>query len=221
MKQDLLPLLYLSSMFIALFAVGEILFHFEKVKAEYTRKFIHAGTGLLTMLFPIYFSNPLSVIIICTSFLILLSLSLKFNFLKAINAIDRKSHGSILYPIIVVITYLFYHYQSQNCSETESACYFYFYLPILIMALADPCAALVGKATRWIPYTVFSETKSLSGSLAFFVVAFIISYLFLGIDKLIFVFIITFLSTITEGIGTKGIDNFTIPLSVILGLWWM
>jgi dolichol kinase len=220
MTKELLPLLALSGLFLGLFILGEVLYHVFKVQAEFTRKLIHIGTGMLTMLFPLYLSHPLSVVAICGSFLLLLSLSLRFRFLRSINAIDRKSHGSILYPVIVVMAYVFYHYKSVSCGPDPSPCYVYFYLPVLIMALADPCAAIVGKALGWIPYTVFGETKSVAGSLAFFLVALGLSSFFLWDAPMGFLLIIPLLSTLAEAVSTKGTDNFTIPISVMLALYF-
>lgn len=222
MKAEWLTLLWMSGLFLTLFGVCEFLYHFAKIKVELTRKLSHTGTGLLTMLFPIVFLNPLSVLIICFSFLILLTISLKFNFLKSINAIERKSYGSILYPITVVLVYYFYDYKSGGkTGEEAKAFYFYFYLPVLIMAIADPLATLVGKATQWKPYSVFDETKSLSGSIAFFVVALILSFLFLGIENWSFILLIALLSAIVEAISIKGFDNFSIPFSVMLVLYFI
>ena len=80
MNKDWLILLILSSAFLGLFALAELLFHVAKMRAEYTRKLVHAGTGLLTLLFPVYLDHVWQVLVICASFLLLLVLSMRFRF---------------------------------------------------------------------------------------------------------------------------------------------
>jgi len=220
MKNEFLAYLFLSGLFLALFTVAEWLYHVARLKAEYTRKLVHIGTGLLTLLFPLYFSNILWVALLCGSFLVLLLLSRRFHFLKSINAIDRVSVGSIVYPVIVLIC--FYVYQLKPGSSTEPA-YRYFYLPILTMAICDPAAALTGKHFPWKPYTFMGQTKTLSGSLAFASLSLVLCAIFLPHTSLLW-FIITsvliaLVSTVTEALSQKGYDNFTIPLSVLVVLY--
>src|SRR4051794_39802502 len=103
-----IPVLWLAAAFLLLFAAAEIIYRRGGVKAEYTRKMVHIGTGLLTLLFPLYLNEAWQVILLCSSFLLILILSLKFNWLPSINKVGRKTAGSWLYPIVVVFTFLFY-----------------------------------------------------------------------------------------------------------------
>jgi len=220
MNNEFLAYLFLSGLFLALFTVAEWLYHFARLKAEYTRKLVHIGTGLLTLLFPLYFSHILWVALLCGSFLVLLLLSRRFHFLKSINAIDRVSVGSIVYPVIVLIC--FYAYQLKAHDNTGPA-YRYFYLPILTMALCDPAAALIGKHFPWKPYTIMGQTKTASGSLAFALLSIVLCCIFLPHESVCW-FIVTsiliaLVSTVTEGLSQKGYDNFTIPLSVLVILY--
>lgn len=209
--------LILSGLFILLFIVAELLYHKAKVKAEYTRKFVHVGTGLLTLLFPLMFTQFIWVIMICTSFIALLILSLKFNFLKSINAIDRKSSGSLMYPVIVVIC--FYYFLQQN-QHSQTIQYYYFYLPVLIMALCDPLAAIVGKNYPKWPYTYFKQTKTLSGSLAFLLLALVLCLLLFPfahpLQLIVASSITALVACVAEAFSRNGYDNFTIPMSVVV-----
>ncbi len=225
MNTEYKNIILLGTAFLLLFVGAELLYRKFKVKAEYTRKIVHVGTGLLTLLFPILLSNHWSVLFLCGSFLIILLLSLKYNFLPGINAIDRVSYGSIAYPIIVFICYLVWE-QVEKPLAGDRTPYSFFYLPILIMALADPAAALVGKAY---PYGVFKwggEKKSFAGSFAFFCVAFIISIIFFFnssgfpiITSLIYAFILAIISAFIEVVSRNGLDNLTIPLAVLIVLY--
>jgi len=65
---DWIILLKLSVLFLLLFTVAEWLYHKAKIKADYTRNLVHTGTGLLTLLFPVYFAHLWQVSIICVAF---------------------------------------------------------------------------------------------------------------------------------------------------------
>lgn len=227
MRQDIIYIVILSVCFLALFALAELLYHKLNCPAEHSRKLVHIGTGLLTMLFPILLTNFWSVFLLCTSFLIILILSLKFNLLKSINNINRKSYGSILYPIIVCIIFALFKYLSNNQDSCSTLKYNYFYLPILVMALCDPMAALVGKRWQLGKINIGNETKTLAGTSAFFVIAIILSIIFVplsyklqsGLSFWLTCFGISLFASLSELFSKKGIDNFTIPATVIIVLY--
>lgn len=216
MKTEYLNTFFLSSAFLALFAIAEIIHLKLKIKAEITRKIVHIGTGLLTMLFPILIDNQWLVLFLCASFAVILTLSMRFNFLNGINGIDRKSHGSISYPAAVYISYLFYDFQEHQL--------LYFYLPILTMAIADPMAAFVGKKTNFIPVTIFGEKKTIGGFLGFLFTSILITIILthyfpnIFIDRSFLIIICAFCSAITELVTPRGLDNITIPLSIMVSL---
>lgn len=216
MNTDLINALILASAFLGLFSLAEILYHFVKVQAEYTRKLVHIGTGLLTLLFPVLLSNHWWVLALCSSFALILILSLRFSLLKSINAIDRESVGSLAYPVSVYCCFLaFVHYEDLA----------FFYVPILILALCDPIAALTGKKWPLGKFTIGKNSKSLMGTGMFFGSA---VFVILGIHliqgdhfsfKFVFeMLIIAAVSAFVEALSGRGYDNLTIPLSVLLCL---
>ena len=95
-------------------------------------------------------------------------------------------------------------------------------LPILILACCDPMAAFVGKRRPWGRYTFLGHTKTLSGSLAFFVTAMALSvFLFLWaeearpLEALVLAAIIAVVTTVAEALSHKGYDNLTVPLGAL------
>ncbi len=218
--KELFYILALGSAFLLLFASAELLFYKKVLIAEHTRKIVHVLTGILTLLFPIYLESVWSVALLCGSFLIILLLSKRYHFLKSINQIDRKSSGSLLYPIIVFICFCVYAYMKQLGIKNTSSVVFY--LPILIMAICDPLAALIGKrfGKHKIPY--YDHKKSWIGSITFLGSAFIITLILLITFPCSIFYLITFVSiiaisaTLTELLSNNGWDNFTIPVIVLL-----
>jgi phytol kinase len=224
---DLSSILILGTAFLVLFALAELCYHKLHWQGEHSRKLVHMGTGLLTLLFPILLNSFWSVFLLCALFLIILLSSLKFNLLKSINDIDRKSYGSILYPIIVCIIFYFYQQLSNKQASCSDEKYNYFYLPILIMALCDPIAALVGKRWPMGKIKLGNETKTLAGAAGFISIAFILCFIFVpmslnlqsGLAFWFTCFAIAFGTCITELFSKKGFDNFLIPFVAIAILY--
>lgn len=216
MSNNILHTIYFAGIFLLLFASAEFLYHKMKMKVEITRKYVHFATGFLTMLFPPFIQNHWLVLLLCCSFIVILKLSLKFNLLPSINAVERETKGSILYPMIVYGCYFVY---------IKYGMFIFYYIPILVLAIADPVAALLGKRFPYGKYQTFKHTKTLIGSAGFFVAALITClFLTLNLDKrsLEDAFLISlnvaFVCTIAEAITHKGYDNLTIPASALLML---
>ncbi|MGE8381849.1 MAG: phosphatidate cytidylyltransferase, partial [Sphingobacterium sp.] len=106
MKSELSNMLLLAMIFLLLFALSEILYHRFKIRVEFTRKLVHIGTGIISLLFPILLISHWSVLLLCGLFAVILVLSLKFNLLRSIHAIDRKSAGSLAYPAAVYLCFV-------------------------------------------------------------------------------------------------------------------
>lgn len=216
MSNDLIHTAILAGSFLLLFAAAELLYHLFHVNVEITRKVVHIGTGLLTMLFPVMLANHWLVLLLCALFAVILIASLRFNLLKSINAIDRKSIGSISYPVSVYCCYLVFELFGYE--------YLYFYLPVLVLAICDPVAALTGKRWPLGKYRVGKETKSFLGSGMFFLSAFVLTAVLSMLFSLqtgaglliVFSLAVALLAAFTEGISTGGSDNLTIP-AVVLG----
>lgn len=224
MMRFLLPILIYSAGFLVLFALGEILYWKLQMKAEHTRKLVHAGTGILTLGFPIFFYSLWQVVIICSLFLILLFVSRKFDFLRSINKVNRHTSGSILYPVIVVIVFAFYQYMNRPADQQKQL--IYFYLPVLILAISDPVAALAGNWYK--ERNNLTGGKTFFGSLCFLFSAFIISTLLLlsfnmneTAPALLYSLVIAAVTSLAERTSGKGWDNFTIPLGAMIVLYIM
>jgi dolichol kinase len=214
MMNDLLPIAWLSACFIGLFCLSELIHRTTSAKVEHTRKLVHFGTGILTLMFPAFLTSSWSVFALCASFAAILLLSLKYTFLPSINAIDRKSYGSILYPVAVYVCFLLYEYQHHDRM--------FFYAPILVLAISDPMAALFGKRWPKGKFTIGKGSKTLMGCSAFAVSAFLVltglSFLFnqeISFMKAYELLLVAMGATMVEAISGRGTDNLTIPLSVV------
>lgn len=217
MKQSIINTGILAFAFLIIFGLGEAILKFFKVKAEFTRKTVHISSGILTMLFPVLIKNHWLVLILCGSFFVILIVSKIKGYLNAIHGVDRITYGSMLFPIAVYGCYVI-------AEQLQS--WVYFLAPIQIMAISDMLAAIVGQKCQYKPYNIFGHTKTLSGSLAFFLSAFLILLIFMLLfspltsEHIIFTsIVIAFITTLVEAISHKGIDNFSIPMTVLCLLY--
>ena len=207
----------LAAIFLVLFGLAEFLYHRYNCKVEYTRKLVHTGSGILSISFPLLISNNWLILLLCSAFMGILILSKRYGFLPSINAVDRKTYGSILFPVIVYTAYLAFEY---------SGSLLLYYLPLCILAISDPLAALAGKSWPFGKYTINGHPKTLMGSSAFFISAFLLSYSSLvwleGVshkEAWILGFLLAITTTLTEAIMYRGYDNLFIPLTAILVLF--
>jgi phytol kinase len=201
------------------FAIAEILRKKLKVKTEITRKFVHICAGLISMTFPSIFPNHFFVLVLALGFLLLLLVSRRYGFLNSVNAISRPSYGSIIYPIAIYLCFFVYK-QSNDI--------LYYYVPLIIFIISDPVAALVGMQTQWKPYKVYNEKKTVGGSVAFFISAFMLTYgiVYYNITATwyavgLYSLIIAVVATVTEALSYKGMDNLFIPVSGIITLYFL
>jgi len=208
----MVTLLIYSILYIALFGISEFLFYQKNKKVEYTRKLVHISTGLIALSFPLFITALWQMIVLSGSFLLLMSICEKMNWLKSITSVERKSYGSWLFALIVLVCF-WVQLQFNNT--------LYFYLPILILSISDPLAALVGKKLNYKPLQIFGQIKSIGGSIAFFLSSLVIltCFYFQYTEVLYYLPLFAISLTLTEFFSTKGWDNFTIPLGAIANIF--
>ena len=221
MSDNLIAYIILSISFMVVFGMGDFLLLRLRWKAEHSRKFVHIGSGLLACTFPFYFDSHWWVMAICASFVGLLYLSLKFNFLKGINQVDRKTYGSLVYPLAVYGSFYFY-------SSFAALSPMIFLIPILLLSIPDPAAALVGKNYPIRRFSADPHAKSWGGSGAFFLSAAVIVFIPMyasydyGVFRSISVAVmIALVTTAIEAFSKKGLDNLFVPLGACICLYFL
>ncbi len=194
-----------------LILVTEYLWRHGKLHVEVSRKIIHMGTGALIAWWPHYMGWT-TIQLLTLAMLVAILLSYKFRIFKSIHSVKRLTRGEILYPVGIGL-----------CALLEPAPWV-FSVAVLHLALADGLAAIAGvrygHRTR---YTIISHGKSLVGSAAFFVTSFLIftiaSFIVSenGLPHLYGWFLWSALTlTFVENISWYGLDDITVPLSVIV-----
>lgn len=217
--QSALTLFFLIAIGLLL-VINEMIYRRLGLKGEITRKFAHLTATLSTITFPYLFESHWYVLFLAIAFFLLLWISKNRTYLKSIHDIDRVSSGSYLLPAAIYITFLI----SDKLDDP-----FLFILPILILAISDPIAGLLGLNISWHNHRIvlFGKRfqKTYVGSGAFFITCVLISILAFYFKKDSFDFyslfvslMVAFAGTTAELLSPKGSDNLFIPMSVMLVL---
>lgn len=201
-----------------LLILNELVYRRLNTTGELTRKLAHFAAVLATLPFPYIFPSHWYILALALVFAALLFFTKKGKQLNSIHDVDRKSIGSYLLPLSIYTTFLI-SYLSGNK--------FIYILSMLILAICDPLAAILGINIKTFAgnIKVFGITlyKTWLGSGAFllssFIISFIALYFHLGaieFKTLWLALLIAVTSMIAEILSWRGSDNLSVPLSVVL-----
>lgn len=210
--EDLPEALLLGAIVLAVMAGAELWRHFGHPKPEWTRKMIHAGAGAVAITFPFVLSSPFVVFCLAGAFAILIALGKRFGFLQSLHGVERTTSGAHYYPLSILLLFLL----AQDRP--------WLYLSaMLVLVVSDTLAALVGSQYGVIHYRVDDAERSLEGSLAFFVAAFLVVHLpmllMTDLPRATCVLVSVLaaaLATAVEAISLRGSDNLFVPLVAYL-----
>ena len=214
-----LSFLYLVGI-VLLLVFNELNYRRLNLKGEFTRKFAHFAATLAVVPFPYIFPSHWYVLVLAFLFFAVLFITQYSKQLKSIHDIERKSVGSYLLPLSIYITFLI-----SSLLENK----FIFILPMLILAVCDPMAAILGINVKNYNGRVVlfghKFDKTWLGSGAFLITSFVISIIAFYFHFQVFdlqtfwlALAIAVVSTLSEFFSWRGSDNLSIPLSVMLVL---
>ncbi len=203
-----------------LLTFNELIYRRLNATGEITRKFAHFSSVLATVPFPYIFPSHWYVLVLALLFAAALFITQNGKLLKSIHDIERKSIGSYLLPLSIYVTFLFSELLDNR---------FIYILPMLILAISDPMAAILGINIK--SYNgrikIFGRklNKTWLGSGAFLVSSFVISIIALFFHRGVFDFeafwlamLMALVTMLAEMISWKGSDNLSIPLSAVVVL---
>ena len=210
---DIICASIISIIFLSLFVIAEFL-RKKGVKAETTRKFVHFGGAFITIFFPFILNSHWTVLALAVGFALIMLLTKKFSWLQSVHGVERKSDGAIYHPIAIYTCFLY----SQILNQPM-----FYIISILILAISDALAALVGKSYGANEYLVEVGTrKTIEGSVTFFLTSFLITHLILllatntgRLESVLIALLISIIVTVFEGVSLKGADNLFIPLGTM------
>ncbi len=192
---------------VAILAVGELLKNKKVLKGEHARKFIHILFGVYVAFWP-YMLSRNYLLLLCAMLLPVIIASHFLHIFRAIHAGRERLVGEVLYAVAILVT-------AYIAAEP-----WVFTTSILILALADGCAALVGKKHGHKTPRLY-KNKTLAGALAFYVcavVAIAVGYVLGDANMMseyglvLFVWLPLFLSLV-ELVSPWGTDNLFVPVT--------
>jgi dolichol kinase len=182
-----------------LFMAGEVATRRRHVSPELTRQYIHLLSGVAAVLFAIWLTRE-ELIGLSVLFLGGLLISQRLSLLQSIHQVRRTTWGELFFPAGIALAALLYLPHSPHLYS----------LSVLIMALSDPLANLIGSRTGR-GRLLFG--KSLLGSTVFFTCTLVLSLFFL---QPVGALLVAALATLFEALSPYGSDNLTIIPAVAL-----
>ncbi|MFA6455682.1 MAG: DUF92 domain-containing protein [Bacteroidota bacterium] len=196
---------------IMLISIAELVRRLLNGNSEVTRKFVHILAGILMAFAPTVFYSGIPAIMISVLAIIVAFFSVRLGYLQSLHDTERMSYGTTFHPLaFLILVVLFWDGAPHILS-----------ISILILAIPDALAAIVGKHLRSVHYFVFStDKKTIEGSSVMFLSTFICIMIFLwkgGYTSEYPWYTIAFVTALVvaawELVCVNGLDNLTIPLS--------
>jgi phytol kinase len=208
----MLKLLIVMAIVSVLLVIAEYLWRVKHYYSEVTRKFVHITIGTFAAFWPWILTWD-QIELLAGMFLIgvilarsITVLSRIFTIFGSVHLIGRKTLGELFFSLCLGSVALVTHDR------------YIFMAAILHLSLADGLAAIIGtRFGRRVRYTVFGQTKSLVGTLAFLVCSIIIliSYFIVShTNAFPTILWLPPLAALLENVGLRGSDNVLVPLAV-------
>jgi phytol kinase len=183
---------------------------------EWSRKVVHIGTGPVVLLawalgISRWVALPAAIAVTVAT-----AINHRFRLLPAVEDVGRHSYGTIAYGASIALLLALF-WPSQPLAVAAG---------VLVMAIGDGLAGLLGpqlKSPRWL---LFGQGKSLAGTAAMALGALAVLTLLqqtaliqgLAAPNLPNLMLIAALATALEQLSAFGVDNLSVPLSA--GLLW-
>ncbi len=212
---DILMGVLLSAGFLAILAVAEFWTRRGAAKPEWSRKLVHCGGGIFALVIPFLIESHWVVLAMSIGLLAVFLFGRYSGFLPSLYSVRSESWGVEYFPIVVFLLFVL----------TEGRPWLYV-ICVLVLAVSDTLAALVGKRFGRHRYQVDGDYKSFEGSLVCFLATFVVvaGPLFLWPQaeypsvtvRLSAALITAILVATFEAIALRGRDNLWLPLGTFL-----
>lgn len=190
---------------------------FIKGNIEISRKFVHIMLGNWWFIVVACFDSVWTALVVPFSFIFINFISLKRNKKGGLlSDLERKnqqkSYGIVAYPIAMCILLII----SFVILDKP----FIGGIGLIALSYGDGFASLIGKRFNYIPFKVWKNKKTVSGSIGMFICTFIASSVYclivstdLSYYSIIPALIVSsLLSVIIEAVTPLGLDNITVPI---------
>jgi len=184
---------------------------------EWSRKLVHIGSGPVVLIAWALGIDRLIAVPAAAAVTLLAALNHRVRVLPAIEDVDRHSYGTIAYG--ASITLLLWLWWPEHHAAVAAG--------VLVMALGDGLAGLVGPLIPSPSWSVLGQRRSLVGTatMALASLAVLMSLALVagggGAPSGEAIAVITAIAVLLEQVATGGIDNLSVPIGVA-ALWrWL
>ena len=183
---------------------------------ELSRKIVHIGSGfVLPLAWFVQIPTVVAVTVAATTTLIAF-INHRWRLIPAVEDVDRTSYGTVAYGLSITLLLIWFWPDQPDAVVVG----------VLVMALGDGLAGLIGRQIQSRNWSIAGQTKSLLGTSVMAGVSFLILVIMaacLGLSPQLWVFtLITIIAVLLEQFSMMGVDNLSVPI-VTASLWaaWM
>ena len=197
---------------VLLLAMVEIIERRWQPPLEYTRKLAHVGAGAIALFMPVLFSTHWPVLLLAAMFSAALLISRRSGWLISLQLPARRGKGDILFLWAVYLVFLL--------ADGNRVI---FQVPVLVLTVGDAAAALIGQRYGRTRYHLGENTRTVEGSMAFVVTAFlsVLILLFVSVgmplsQSAVLSLVVATVAGSVEALTTRGLDNASVPIGTLL-----
>jgi phytol kinase len=199
---------------LAVIGAGEGLRRWLRLEAGFTRKFIHIGVGMYSLLAIRLFTDRTWAVIPPLAFVVINALDWRYGVVQAMTSSSRSNLGTVYFPLaFAAIVWLLWDRPALVVAS------------LMPLTWGDALAAVIGERYGRHTYRVLGSTRSLEGSLTAYGVSAIATGLVLagfGVPAAVDAALLTALAaTLVEAVSPWGLDNLAIPAVSALVLAWL
>ena len=183
---------------------------------ELSRKIVHIGSGfVLPLAWFVQIPTVVAVTVAATATLIAF-INHRWRLIPAVEDVDRTSYGTVAYGLSITLLLIWFWPDQPDAVVVG----------VLVMALGDGLAGLIGRQIQSRNWSIAGQTKSLLGTSVMAGVSFLILVIMaacMGLSPQLWVFtLITIIAVLLEQFSMMGLDNLSVPI-VTASLWaaWM
>jgi phytol kinase len=200
----------LATATLALLGLVELAERRWRPHPEIPRKLAHVGAGGIACCAPLLVTTHWAMLFLTGSFALLLLATRRLGLLGSLHR--RAGAGDLVYPAGIYVAFVI-----------AAGDALLFQLSVLVLALADPAAAVVGQRFGRLRYRIAGVTRSLEGSLGFAATAFGITALALVASgrlgapaALLCATAVAVVVASLEAASPPGLDNLAVPVGTLL-----
>ena len=207
-----LGLVVIAAWLVVLAAMAHLLRQWRPDQAEWSRKVVHLGAGLvLPMAWATHVSRTTALTAAALA-TILVAVNQRTRLLPGLESVNRRSYGTVAYGLSILL--LLWWGWPQRAAIVVAAG--------LTMAFGDGLAGILGPACPSPDWSVLGQRKSLLGTTCVALVATVVGWTLFGEHlSLTQLLVLGAAAAGLEQISVLGVDNLLLPLgtAALLNQW--